>query len=656
MSSALDPLLDGRTPKQVAALKLVDPACGSGTFLLGLFDRLIHWHEEHYTANPGKDPERHYADTTGRRRLTSDFKGQIVVNNVHGTDIGPQAVEVAQMSLYLRILEEETAASLTSQPRLFEGARLPSLSRNVRAGNSLIETVNVPASLYGDFETRRSINPFDWGKTDTGFGAIFKDGGGFDLVIGNPPYTRVQALRQFHPAETKIIEKKYDSAVAGFDLASVFTERGLQLLRPKGKHRNSRTGGILTFITSRGFAETDAAEPLRGLLSKDKRMRSIVDFGAGRVFPEAGAYTVILTATAAPNDEWTLTRVPDPPNGEHVAQALRSPLLTARVPAAALTADAWTLSLPAENALIRRLTGTFRSLGAVSGDSIFQGIITGADGIFRAADIGPDPTDPARRLIRPFTANPGSAPIAAETWLLRPVYAGKSDFQPFRVAPSTEWVIFPYAEPTGGGSMTLLPFAKIAADAPNIAQWLNANRDKLTARQGTWTDTTWFQYSRRQNLEKFAAEKVLIPSMLDRLCATRDTDSHYFVNVSTGGYGIGTDPQFGATPEYIAALLNSTLLTWVLRRMSRAWRGGWFEARKGNLERLPIALPGQLEQNTLTVLYRQVQSAAEDRDRNPDDPTAARVANVAAQSFDHAVNALYGLTFAEIDTLKASGS
>ena len=69
--------------------------------------------------------------------------------------------------------------------------------------------------------------------------------------------------------------------------------------------------------------------------------------------------------------------------------------------------------------------------------------------------------------------------------------------------------------------------------------------------------------------------------MLNRLCATYDTSGHYFVNVSTGGYGIGTDPASGVDPEYLAALLNSTLLTWVLRCMSRAWRGGWFEARKG---------------------------------------------------------------------------
>jgi hypothetical protein len=133
VAAVLDPLLEGRTPVKVASLRLLDPACGSGTFLLGLYDRLIHWHEDYYSANPTKDGDRHYEDRTGRRRLTSDFKGQIAVNNVYGADVDAQAVEVAQMSLYLRILEEETSATLVAQPRLIEGARLPSLSKNIRA-------------------------------------------------------------------------------------------------------------------------------------------------------------------------------------------------------------------------------------------------------------------------------------------------------------------------------------------------------------------------------------------------------------------------------------------------------------------------------------------------------------------------------------------
>ncbi|CAB4896313.1 unannotated protein [freshwater metagenome] len=651
VASTLDPLLDGRTPKQVAGLRLVDPACGSGTFLLGLFDRLIHWHEEYYTANPAKDPDRHYLDRQGRRRLTSDFKGQIALNNIYGADIDPQAVEVAQMSLYLRILEEESAATLFSQPRLIEGARLPSLSRNIRSGNSLIETADVPPELHADFDARRAINPFDWADDTRGFGAVFSDGGGFDAVVGNPPYTRVQALRRFHPDATKIVEQKYVTAAAGFDLANLFTERALGLLRPPS---GKRPGGTLSFITSRGFAETDSGEPLRELLSKGRHVRSIVDFGAGLVFDEAGAYTVILTAAAKPQPTWLLTRVPDPPSGEQLAGSLRSDLLTATVPAGDLDGQPWTLSLPAEDALLRRLAAAHPTLGTVSGDSIFQGVITGADSVFRAHDAGPDPDCSSRRLVRPFSADAGAAPLSFELSLLRPVYAGKSDFRPFQAGPSHEWIVLPYRVPDAGGSMVLLPFSQLEQEAPGVAAWLSLNRDALANRSGTWTDQNWHSYSRRQNLEKFASPKTMVPSMLDRLCAVHDTAGHYFVNVSTGGYGIGNDPAAGADPEYVAALLNSTLLTWVLKRMSRAWRGGWFEARKGNLQRLPIAVPEADEQHHIVALHAQVMAAVAAQTADADDAGAARIAAVATATFDHAVYRLYDLSFAEMDVLAAA--
>jgi hypothetical protein len=119
------------------------------------------------------------------------------------------------------------------------------------------------------------------------------------------------------------------------------------------------------------------------------------------------------------------------------------------------------------------------------------------------------------------------------------------------------------------------------------------------------------------------------------------------VNVSTGGYGIGTDPAYGAEPEFIAALLNGSLLSWVLKRYSRAWRGGWFEARKGNLERLPLAIPDGKRQTEVIDLYRQVRAAVAAALRSPDDHDAVRLSATARATFDHAIFALYGLTLAE---------
>lgn len=580
VEAALAPMLEGKTPMQVRKVKSVDPACGSGTFLIGVLDYLIHWHERYYDLNPDEDARSHYLDRFGKRRLTSDFKGRIVTNNIFGVDVDPRAVEVAQMSLYLRILEEETAATLDAQPRLFEGARLPTLASNIRAGNSLITEAEVPVALMSDLDLRRRINPFDWRAMGRGFGAVFKENGGFDIVIGNPPYTQIQDLRKSRPDETKIMEKGYKSATAGFDIASLFVERGLDLLaavRRKGRQ------ATLTYITSRTFTETDAGTGIRRILSDGQHVEEIIDFGSGRVFPEAGAYTVILKATRKRNPTWRLTRVTGVPSATTLGTALRDPLMSAEVKSTSLTHTAWALALPAEDDLLHRLASNSPPLGAVSGNSVFQGVITGHDGVFRAVDLGPDPDHSDRRLVRPASAAATSTPLSFEQWILRPIYAGKTDFRPFRTADSSEWLILPYAPTPTSPTFALIPWDKIATDAPQVAAWLTSNAETLRKRTGTWTDQNWYSYSRRQNLERFSGNKIMVPSMLDRLCATYDEGGHFFVNVSTGGYGIGNDLSLGADPEYVAALLNSGLLFWVLKRYSRAWRGGWFEARKGNL-------------------------------------------------------------------------
>ncbi len=204
----------------------MDPACGSGSFLIGALDFMIEWHERYYAENPDIDRDRHYAAGDGRRHLTSDAKAGIVRRNLFGVDIDPQAVEVAQMSLYLKILEAETGASLHEHPRLFPGPFLPSLTENIRSGNSLLAPDDVPGQLLLDAELRHRINPFDWYDEQRGFGHVFTERGGFDAVIGNPPYTRVQVLNRYRREEAELYLRSFETAEAGYDIATLFVEVG----------------------------------------------------------------------------------------------------------------------------------------------------------------------------------------------------------------------------------------------------------------------------------------------------------------------------------------------------------------------------------------------------------------------------------------------
>jgi type I restriction-modification system DNA methylase subunit/predicted type IV restriction endonuclease len=196
-------LLEGKTPQDVAgvtetwrpaknrrSLAILDPACGSGSFLLGAYQFLLDWHIEHYTQkseewSKGRDP-RIYQHHRGGWRLTTAERKRILLSNIFGVDIDPQAVEVTKLSLLLKVLEGENAESIQKQITLFHTRALPDLDANIKCGNSLIGPdfyEGRQGQLFDEEEMYR-VNAFDW-KAE--FPEIMGSGG-FDAVIGNPPW------------------------------------------------------------------------------------------------------------------------------------------------------------------------------------------------------------------------------------------------------------------------------------------------------------------------------------------------------------------------------------------------------------------------------------------------------------------------------------
>lgn len=646
VQQTLAPLLIDKTPRAAANLRIVDPACGSGAFLLGTLDYLIHWHEDYFTKNPTDLQERHYPSPDGTRRLTSDAKAQLLDQCIFGVDIDPQAVEVTQMSLYLKVLEGESRATLEQQHRLFHAPFLPLLKNNIRCGNSLLSAADVDQQLLFDPGLGRRINPFDWEDDALGFGKVLAERGGFDAVIGNPPYTRTQVLREYRPEETAAYAKKYRSAATGsFDIAAPFVEKGLSLLRARGG------GGRLGFIVSRQLCEADFGAPLREMLAGGRHVESIVDFGSGLVFEGTGAYTMILVANAVAQPSWHLTRVSEEPSREALAEALASSTQTAAVKAEALHRSSWDLLLPDEEKLLDRLEEENRSLGEICGSTVFQGVVTGADYVFRLLIQGPAKEPGCTLIVRRDGDGEEAAPI--ENALLRPVLNGRGDVRRFRVEPSKEVLLLPYNRSSAADRYKLIPPKALQRSYPHAFQWLRKHRDELAGRSGKWTELNWYAFSRRQNLELFDAEKVLVPYMVEELCAHHDTGGHWFVNVSTGGYGIPTARLEDS--DLLVALLSSRLLSWVLSRRSRAWRGGWFAARKGNLVRLPVAEPDESTGEEIKELFRRCCAAAAALDGARSDRETDRCQRLlgdAVRRFDTAAFDLYGLSRLERELVR----
>ncbi|KFO67887.1 hypothetical protein ER57_07840 [Smithella sp. SCADC] len=227
-------LLEGKNPKTAEKLHILDPACGSGSFLLGAYQCLLDWHLQWYSAN---DPEKHakakkpilYQGQGGAWHLTTAERKRILLNNIYGVDIDIQAVEVTKLSLLLKVLEDETGETLNRQRMLFHERALPNLGGNIKCGNSLIGPDFYEGKQMNmlDSEEAQRINVFDW---QAEFSEIFK-AGGFDAVIGNPPYGAA-----FGKTEADYFQSYYNVFSGVKDVYTCFIEKSFSILNNKGLH------------------------------------------------------------------------------------------------------------------------------------------------------------------------------------------------------------------------------------------------------------------------------------------------------------------------------------------------------------------------------------------------------------------------------------
>jgi len=281
--------------ERLKTLRIVDPACGSGVFLIMAFDFL--------KAELGRVNDK-IADLKGERHVQDliDPDSEILTNNLFGVDVNSESIEIAKLSLWIKTARR--------------GKVLDSLSGNLRVGDSLIEDSNF---AYLD-------HAFTW---ETAFPTVFAEGG-FDVVLGNPPYVRMEHLKALKP----YLEKRYEVVSDRADLYCYFFERGLRLLKP---------GGRLGFISSNTFFKTGSGKPLREYLRREATLEGVVDFGDLQIFEGVTTYPAILTMKrgAAPKGHdlrfWKVDALPET-NFQATWEKAAGPY-----PQAALGAGSWEL-------------------------------------------------------------------------------------------------------------------------------------------------------------------------------------------------------------------------------------------------------------------------------------------------------------------------
>jgi len=397
-------LLEGKKPGQAANLKILDPACGSGSFLLGAYQYLLDWHRDYYvnqmkvgpdcqTGRSGNMKSKIFQSTGGEWRLTTDERKRILLANIFGVDIDTQAVEVTKLSLLLKVLEGESQETITKQFELFHQRALPDLGRNIKCGNSLIgpdfyqqQQLNLP-----DDEARYRINAFDW---QAEFSEIMIHGG-FDAVIGNPPYVRQESLGD----EFKAYAKNHFQTFAGTaDLYVYFFEQA---------HRLLRKDGYFGMICSNKFMRTNYGQALRNFLSKKTELLQIVDFGELPVFAGAATFpAVFLTKNESVTNQHCLYAPIKRLDFQVLEDEVKS--IGYVLNNLSLGDTNWTLARAEHAAILGKIRAVGKPLGEYVDKKIFYGIKTGLNEAFvidaktRSALIKADKKN--GDLIKPFAA------------------------------------------------------------------------------------------------------------------------------------------------------------------------------------------------------------------------------------------------------------
>lgn len=269
-------LIENKIPKKIAGIKIVDPACGSGSFLVGAYQYLLDYHKAYYLKNPQSNKNSKQNPLTPTGELTTAEKKKILLNNIYGVDLDENAVEVTKLSLLLKCMEGETEASVNTESKIFHDRILPTLDNNIKSGNSLIDLDFYDNEL--DFGEEKRVKPFSWQKA---FPEVFKQDG-FDCVIGNPPWVDLKG----HPAElVRYYFDVFSTTENRINLYSIFIEKSLKILS---------IGGIFGFIIPNSLLYQSSFEKVRKLILKDWNIDSIVRL-PDNVFNGVKAETIIIT-------------------------------------------------------------------------------------------------------------------------------------------------------------------------------------------------------------------------------------------------------------------------------------------------------------------------------------------------------------------------
>jgi adenine-specific DNA-methyltransferase len=542
-------LIDGKTPKEIAKMRFADIACGSGSFLITVFERLLDYHKRWYIENPEQAKKDGCILVEGVYHLSLKQKTKILLNNVYGVDIDQQAVEVTQLSLYLKLLEDETTATANDTWVLFKEQLLPDLNKNIVCGNSLIGT---------DILNPTSFLPFSKGEDEGGVGRINElklkpmdfetvfpevtKSGGFDAIVGNPPWGV-----SFSEVELNYLRNKFNEIIVRMiDSFMYFTKQSLSLLKSTG-----RFGYILPDVL---LYQTDN-EKLREYLLQNYSIEQILNLGD--VFDKViRPSCIIISNSTKSNDS---TKVLDLTDIKKKDKSYKT-LVESK---AFEVVQAFFSTLPSHNFVTRNIDN-FKILEKINKSSVHElSDFIDEDGIQRG--VSPD-------LKKAFIVD--SKTIKNENLekdILKPVLTGGVHLKRYLIEKDDLWLIY---------SNRKTDIKKY----PNIRNFIDRNKNEITCVEVKQKKHSIYSLHRAREENIFLkAQKIIGVITEDEIVATIDEERNYYTD---GLYLFAVKKDIDA--RYILGIINSSLFVFLYRTICMESGRVLAQVKPTILERLPI--------------------------------------------------------------------
>lgn len=545
------PKCKDKTDKEILQLKFADIACGSGAFLLELFQLLNDILIDYYLKN---DKSKLIQTNINTYKLPFEIKRKVLLNCIFGVDKDYNAVEATKFGLLLKLLESEDVNSTNKTKPV-----LPDLSENIFFGNSLLNPKQV------EKKNQTEVNPFDFSKLR------------FDVIVGNPPYMKSEDMKNITPLELPLYKDNFTSAYKQFDKYFLFLEQGLNLLTKDG---------ILGYIVPSKFTKVGAGKKLRELLSEKEYLHSIVSFGANQVFADKTTYTCLLILNKQPQKTFQYAEVKNL-NSWKVREAKAVKFASKKTKE--LDSEVWLLVSPELTEAYNKIVSQSVKLADLIGDeNIFNGIQTSANDVYIFT--------PTKEDKKHYFFSKKGIECKIEKEITKPYFqtsSGEDNLNTYRTFKPNARVIYPYT-PTKTG-FDVIPLTTIQKKFPLAYDYLQKhkailNNPKRDIKPEPQTKNEWHRYGRHQSLDSCGLPQKIIVGVLsvgDKYAI--DVHGTLISSGGTAGYCVVAVPETSDySIYYIQAILNSKYLEWFSALYGEVFRGGYIARGTKVLKNLPI--------------------------------------------------------------------